>query len=67
MIPTELGGSGAAHSDICAALRVLAGYCSSTALAASMHQHLVAAGRVGVRVETPLLAALVRKNTHLCA
>ena len=32
-----------------------------------VHEHLVAAGRVGVRVETPLLAALVRKNTHLCA
>ena len=42
-VPTELGGSGVTHSQIGAALRVLAGYCPSTALSHSMHQHLVSA------------------------
>jgi alkylation response protein AidB-like acyl-CoA dehydrogenase len=43
LIPTELGGGGVSHSELCAALRRLAHYCPSTALAQSMHQHLVAA------------------------
>ena len=42
-IPAELGGGDASHAELCAMLRVLAGYCSSTALALSMHTHLVAA------------------------
>ena len=42
-IPRELGGGGVSHSDMCEMLRILAGYCSSTALALSMHQHLIAA------------------------
>jgi len=43
LVPTEMGGGGASHSEMCAALKELAGYCSSTALACSMHQHVVAA------------------------
>jgi alkylation response protein AidB-like acyl-CoA dehydrogenase len=43
LIPTDLGGGGARHSAMCAFLRQLAHYCPSTALALSMHQHLVAA------------------------
>jgi alkylation response protein AidB-like acyl-CoA dehydrogenase len=43
MIPEELGGGGRRHSEMCAFLRALARHCSSTALALSMHQHLVAA------------------------
>ena len=43
LIPSELGGGGVRHSAMCAFLRQLAHYCSSTALALSMHQHLVAA------------------------
>jgi alkylation response protein AidB-like acyl-CoA dehydrogenase len=43
LIPAELGGGGARHSAMCAFLRRLAHYCPSTALALSMHQHLVAA------------------------
>jgi alkylation response protein AidB-like acyl-CoA dehydrogenase len=43
MVSEELGGGGATHSEMCAFLRALAPYCSSTALALSMHQHLVAA------------------------
>jgi acyl-CoA dehydrogenase len=41
-VPSELGGGGASHQDICAFLRTLARYCGSTALALSMHTHQVA-------------------------
>jgi alkylation response protein AidB-like acyl-CoA dehydrogenase len=41
-VPTELGGGGASHQEICAFLRALARYCGSTALALSMHTHQVA-------------------------
>ncbi|MBN9005795.1 MAG: acyl-CoA/acyl-ACP dehydrogenase [Rhizobiales bacterium] len=43
LVPAELGGGGLAHSAMCRFLRQLAHYCPSTALALSMHQHLVAA------------------------
>ncbi len=43
LVPADLGGGGASHSEVCAFLRELAHHCSSTALALSMHQHLVAA------------------------
>ena len=42
-IPSELGGGGASYAELCDMLRALAGYCPSTALALSMHTHLVAA------------------------
>ena len=42
-IPEELGGGGASHREIADMLRTMAQYCGSTALALSMHQHLVAA------------------------
>jgi alkylation response protein AidB-like acyl-CoA dehydrogenase len=42
-VPEALGGGGVSHSGMCEILRTLAHYCSSTALAHSMHQHLVAA------------------------
>lgn len=45
MVPAELGGGGVAYSEMCAAVRTLAHYCSSTALSVSMHQHLVATFR----------------------
>lgn len=45
LVPVELGGGGASHSEICRFLRGLARHCPSTALAVSMHQHLVAAAR----------------------
>ncbi|MFO7177170.1 MAG: acyl-CoA dehydrogenase family protein [Pseudomonadota bacterium] len=41
-VPRELGGGGLSHSELCRVLRELAHYCSSTALALSMHMHLVA-------------------------
>jgi alkylation response protein AidB-like acyl-CoA dehydrogenase len=42
-VPEELGGGGASHREIADMLRTLAQYCGSTALALSMHQHLIAA------------------------
>jgi acyl-CoA dehydrogenase len=41
-VPKELGGGGASHAELSAMLRVLAQYCSSTALALAMHTHQVA-------------------------
>lgn len=43
LVPEEFGGGGVLHSEMCNILRILAQSCSSTALALSMHQHLVAA------------------------
>lgn len=43
-IPQELGGGGASYEETCEVLRLLGAHCGSTALALSMHQHLVAAG-----------------------
>jgi acyl-CoA dehydrogenase len=41
MVPAELGGHGASHREICDAIRIIAAACGSTALAFSMHSHLV--------------------------
>lgn len=41
-IPTELGGGGASYGELADMLRTLARHCGSTALALSMHTHLVA-------------------------
>ncbi len=43
MIPLEFGGAGISHADMCDLIRVMAHACGSTALAFSMHQHLLAA------------------------
>jgi len=43
MVPAELGGGGLAYSAMCRLIREMGSCCSSTALAFSMHQHLVAA------------------------
>jgi alkylation response protein AidB-like acyl-CoA dehydrogenase len=42
-VPKDLGGGGATHTELCEMLRELAHFCPSTALALSMHTHLVAA------------------------
>lgn len=41
-VPGELGGGDATHADLCAMIRELGHHCSSTALAFSMHTHLIA-------------------------
>ena len=43
LIPEELGGDGLSHQQMCDIIRIIAHYCGSTALAFSMHQHLVSA------------------------
>lgn len=53
LVPSELGGGGARHSEMCGFLRRLARHCPSTALAVSMHQHLVAAAVVNHRAGRP--------------
>ncbi|MGD9967425.1 MAG: acyl-CoA dehydrogenase family protein [Hyphomonadaceae bacterium] len=40
-VPAELGGGGASHAEMCALIRRLGQSCSSTALAFSMHTHIV--------------------------
>jgi alkylation response protein AidB-like acyl-CoA dehydrogenase len=68
LVPPEFGGGGARHSEICAALRGLARHCSSTALALSMHQHLVAAALFNHRHGRPgqkLLEAVGAKELVL--
>ena len=42
-IPTELGGGGLSYDEMCRVIRIFGRACGSTALAFSMHQHLVAA------------------------
>jgi acyl-CoA dehydrogenase len=58
-VPAELGGGGATHAELCAMVRELARHCSSTALAFSMHTHLVATQaflwRGGNKAPEPLL------------
>ena len=53
MAPSELGGGGVSHSEMCRLVRQLAGYCGSTALALSMHQHLIAAAVWNYRKGNP--------------
>ena len=60
LVPAELGGGDARHSEMCAFLRDLAHYCPSTALALSMHQHLVAAAVFNHRNGKPARKLLER-------
>lgn len=53
LVPAELGGGGADYADMCAALRTLAHDCPSTALACSMHQHLIATFRMNHALGRP--------------
>ncbi len=53
LVPADLGGGGVSHSAMCAFLRQLAHHCPSTALALSMHQHLVAAAAYNHRNGRP--------------
>jgi acyl-CoA dehydrogenase len=53
MVPVELGGSGMPHGNMCRLIREMARHCGSTALAFSMHQHLVAAALWNFRHGNP--------------
>ena len=67
-VPATLGGGGASYAELGAMLRELAHYCGSTALALSMHTHLLAATvwrwRQGHPVE-PLLKRVAAQETVL--
>lgn len=52
-VPQDHGGGGATHGEMCDFLRRLARHCPSTALALSMHQHLVAAAAANDRAGRP--------------
>ncbi len=43
MVPSIFGGEGLSFTEMCQIVRQLGHYCGSTALAFSMHQHLIAA------------------------
>jgi acyl-CoA dehydrogenase len=60
-VPSELGGGGASHAELCAMIRVLAQYCGSTALALSMHTHQVAIAAWRWRHESAPVEPLLRR------
>jgi alkylation response protein AidB-like acyl-CoA dehydrogenase len=60
-VPAELGGGGASHPELSAMLRTLAHYCGSTALALSMHTHLVAVAAWRWRHEGAPVEAFLRR------
>ena len=68
-VPTDLGGAGATTADVCDAQRVLARSCGSTALAASMHLHVVLAAawrwRRGDTVVEPMLTKVAHDHAVL--
>jgi alkylation response protein AidB-like acyl-CoA dehydrogenase len=68
-VPEALGGGGASHPTLCHVLRVLGAGCGSTALALSMHTHLVAATvwrwKHGDKTAEPLLRRVAAEELVL--
>jgi alkylation response protein AidB-like acyl-CoA dehydrogenase len=68
-VPAELGGGGASHPALCHVLRILGAGCGSTALALSMHTHLVAGTvwrwRHGDKTAEPLLRRVAAEELVL--
>ena len=68
-VPAELGGGGATHAELCAMIRELARHCGSTALAFSMHTHLVGTlaylWRSGNKAPEPMLRRVAAENLIL--
>ena len=60
-VPAELGGGGATIRDVTAVQRELARHCGSTALATSMHQHVVAFTAWRYRRDMPGAEATLRR------
>jgi alkylation response protein AidB-like acyl-CoA dehydrogenase len=60
-IPAELGGGGASHREVAEFLRRLGFYCGSTALALSMHSHVVATTVWRWRNDKAPVEALLRR------
>lgn len=61
LVPAELGGLGADYRDVCNAIRRLGTYCGSTALAFSMHSHLVAVPAWRWRHEKAPVEAMLKR------
>jgi alkylation response protein AidB-like acyl-CoA dehydrogenase len=64
-VPIELGGSGASHADLCAVLQILGRYCSSTALAFSMHTHQVMVATWRWRNQNAPVDGLLKRAANL--
>jgi acyl-CoA dehydrogenase len=68
-VPSELGGGGASHAELCQMIRELARHCGSTGLAFSMHTHLVATlayvWRTGNKVPEPMLRRVAAEKLVL--
>jgi acyl-CoA dehydrogenase len=64
LVPTDFGGGGCSHAQMCRFLRQLARHCPSTALALSMHQHLVAAAVANHRAGRPGRALLEKVGAN---
>ena len=60
-VPSELGGGGASYAELCAMLGELARHCGSTALALSMHTHLIAVNAWRWRHENAPTDGLLRR------
>jgi alkylation response protein AidB-like acyl-CoA dehydrogenase len=60
-VPVELGGDGATVADLTALQRELGRHCGSTALASSMHQHVVAFTAWRYRRDLPGAEATLRR------
>ncbi len=60
-VPVELGGDGATIAELTALQRELAHHCGSTALASSMHQHVVAFTAWRYRRDLPGAEATLRR------
>jgi acyl-CoA dehydrogenase len=60
-VPEELGGGGASIADLAGLLRVLAHHCGSTALALSMHTHLVASATWRLRNQKAPVEGLLKR------
>jgi alkylation response protein AidB-like acyl-CoA dehydrogenase len=60
-VPSELGGGGAGVAELSQMLREYAHYCSSTALALSMHTHLVAVPAWRLAHENAPVEGLLRR------
>ena len=68
-VPSELGGGGASHEDLCQMIRELARHCGSTGLAFSMHTHLVGTlaylWRSGNKAPEPMLRRVAAEKLVL--
>jgi alkylation response protein AidB-like acyl-CoA dehydrogenase len=60
-VPAELGGGGAPHATLAAMVRELARHCGSTALAFSMHSHVIATMAYSWRAGNPAVEPILRR------